>query len=237
MVIAAGDPGPARVRPHVARAVGRARHVLLDFDGVMFNVRDALGPNAREQGVNELLAHRTYRPRPVLITLVGVLYETLAFLAEKEPDNAVEAEAIVSGLELDAALSARPTPGLRELLATCAATGRKVAVISDLSEVVVLAVLRAHGLDRHIAAVAARQGLDVSAYNAAHTAERAADMLDVTVTTCLLVSGSSQAMMAAHRIGAVGLGCECGRDQRKHLAWAGAPVVSGLAPLTRALLM
>jgi beta-phosphoglucomutase-like phosphatase (HAD superfamily) len=221
----------------VAAAVDRARHVLLDFDGVMFNVQDALGPGTREEAVAELLTNRPHRPRPVAVTLAwdGV-HPTMAFLAEREPDYAVEAEAIVSTLEMDAALTAGPTFGLRELLAACAATGRKVAAVSDICEPAVLATLRAHGLNRAIAAVAGRQGLDLSTIDPARTAERAADLLGTPVNACLLVTGNSRVLRRARTVDAVGLGCKCGRDRRKHLAAAEAPVVSGLPTLTAALL-
>jgi beta-phosphoglucomutase-like phosphatase (HAD superfamily) len=231
------DPLPARVRPHVAAAAGRAQHVLLDFDGVMFNVQDALGLWAREQAIAELLRNRPHRPRPVAVTLGwdGV-HPTMAFLAEREPDYAVEAETIVSTLEMDAALTAGPAFGLRELLAACAATGRKVAAVSDMCEPAVLATLRAHGLNGAITAVAGRQGLDLSTIDPARTTERAADLLDAQVNVCLLVSGNSRVLRAARTVDAIGLGCECGRGRRKHLAAAEAPVVSGLPTLTAALL-
>ena len=58
----------------------------------------------------------------------------------------------------------------------------------------------------------------------------------IGMANCLVVSGNFGVLYAAHRIGAIGLGCECGRDRRKHLAAIDAPVVSGLATLTRALL-
>ncbi|WP_157545245.1 HAD family hydrolase [Hamadaea tsunoensis] len=231
------DPGQPRVRPHVGRAVNRARRVLLDFDGVMFNVRDSLGHDRREQAVAALLANRDYRPRPVPITFAWFgVHQTLAFLAEREPDHAIEAEVVISTLELDAALTACPAPGLQQLLAACTASGRDVAVISDLSESAVLATLQAHGMSGRIAAVAARQGLDLSACDASRTAERAAGLLGVGVANCLVVSGKAGVLTAAHRIGANGLGCECGRDRRKHLAQTKAPVVSGLVTLTQALL-
>jgi beta-phosphoglucomutase-like phosphatase (HAD superfamily) len=211
--------------------------VLLDFDGVMFNVRDALGPWAREEAIAELLMNRPHRPRPVAVTLAwdGV-HPTMAFLAEREPDYAVEAEAIVSTLEMDAALTAGPAFGLRELLAACAATGRKVAAVSDMCETAVLATLRAHGLNRAIATVAGRQGLDLSTIDPARTAERAANLLSTPVNACLLVSGNSRVLRATRTVNAIGLGCECGRDRRKHLAAAESPVVSGLSTLTTALL-
>ncbi|MFV2017383.1 hypothetical protein [Micromonospora sp. LOL_023] len=79
---------------------------------------------------------------------------TLEYLAEREPDVAAEAEAVVSALELDAALTALPAEGLPELLDACVASGRQVAVISDLSEPAVLATLRARGMNGRVAAVA-----------------------------------------------------------------------------------
>ncbi|MFG2039112.1 hypothetical protein [Dactylosporangium sp. NPDC048998] len=211
--------------------------MLFDFDGVMFDVQAAMGPEARERAVTDLLSRRKYRPRPFPITLsVFGIHQTLAYLAERERDHAAEAEALVSGLELDAAITAKPTRNLDRLLAVCAATDRKVAVISDLSEYAVLATIRARGLDTHVNAVAARQGLDLSAVDAGHTAERATDLLGVPHAACLVVSGSSGRLRRVQQAGAIGLGCECGRDPRKHLADAQTPVVSDLAVLTQALL-
>ncbi|MEJ3750578.1 hypothetical protein WEI85_45890 [Actinomycetes bacterium KLBMP 9797] len=200
-------------------------------------MRTALGPDAREQAAAGLLTVRAYRPRPVLVTVGWFgIHRMLAFLAEHEPDHAVEAEALVSTLELDAALTARRTAGLDQVLAACAATNREVAVISDLSEHAVLAALRAHVIASHVAAVAARQGLDLSAFDAGHTAQWTADLLRVPLDSCLFVSGCSTRLHAVRQAGAAGLGCECGQDRRKHLANADTPVVSDLATLAHALL-
>ncbi|WP_147252681.1 hypothetical protein [Micromonospora endolithica] len=209
----------------------------MDFDGVMFDVQAAMGPEAREKAITGLLMSRQPRSRPVPVTwsFFGA-YQTLEFLARREPDHAVEAEALMSRLEVDAALTVRPARDLDQLLAVCAAAGRKVAVISDLSEDAVLATLRAHTLDRYVAAVAGRQGLDLPGIDAGCTAERAADLLGVPVASCLVVSGSFLRLYRARRTGAIGLGCECGRDSRKHLAFDQTPVVSNLATLTQALL-
>jgi hypothetical protein len=97
--------------------------------------------------------------------------------------------------------------------------------------------LRAHGLSGAIAAVAGRQGLDLSIIDPARTAERATDLLGAPVNACLLVSGSCRVLRRVRVVEAIGLGCECGRDRRKQLAAAGAPVVSGLPTLTAALLI
>jgi hypothetical protein len=108
-------------------------------------------------------------------------------------------------------------------------------VISALSESAVLAALRANQLYRQVAAVAARQGLDLSFLGTAPAIERAADLIGAAVPTCLVVSGNTWQLRTARRVGAVGLGCECGRDPRKHMA-AHAPVVPRLTTLSQALL-
>ncbi|WP_173034634.1 hypothetical protein [Phytohabitans flavus] len=172
---------------------------------------------------------------PITLSVFGI-HQTLAYLAEREPDHAAEAAALVSGLELDATITAKPARSLDRLLAACAATDRKVAVISDLSEHAVLAAIRTHTLDTHINAVAARQGLDLSAVDAGNTAERATYLLGVPLASCLAVSGSVGRLRRVQRAGAIGLGCECGRDPRKHLADPQSPVVSNLTVLTQALL-
>jgi beta-phosphoglucomutase-like phosphatase (HAD superfamily) len=233
---ASGDPDRPRVRPHVACAVGGTRHVLLDFDDVMFNLSDTLRRRSREQAIAAFLQSRPYRPRPLSISFAwDGLYRVLAYLAAHEPDHAVEAERIVSDLELDAALAARPATGLERLLTSCAVTDRRVAVISSLSESAVLGTLRAHDLDRQIAGVAARHGLDMSFLGTAPAIERAADLIGAPVPTCLVVSGNTWQLWTARRVGAVGLGCEGGRDPRRHLA-VYAPVVPRLATLSQALL-
>jgi hypothetical protein len=181
------DPTAPRVRAHVMRAVARSRHVMLDFDGVMFDVQAAMGgPEAREQAVTGLLAKREYQLRPLAITCSWFgIHETLAFLAGREPDHAVEAEALTSGLELDAALTGNPARSLGHLLATCAAAGRKVAVISDLSEYAVLAALPAHTLDTHVSAVTARQGIHLSMVDAGRALNG-----QPTCSTCHLLRAS-----------------------------------------------
>jgi hypothetical protein len=96
-----------RVRSHVLRAVCGAQAVALDFDGVVFDVQAALGPDARENAISELLLGRERRPLPLPIICAAYgVNRTLALLSEREPDYAVEVETQVSRLELDAALTA-----------------------------------------------------------------------------------------------------------------------------------
>jgi beta-phosphoglucomutase-like phosphatase (HAD superfamily) len=230
------DGQPARrVRPHVAEAIARAHHVLLDFDGVMFDVESALGPWARENAIHDYLRTRPYFPRPIILGAFGVDH-MLGFIAEHQPDYLLEAEEALAGRELDAALTAKPAHGLRQLLAACAATRRKVGVISDLAEDAVVATVRSHQLDLHVNAISARQGFDLAAFDAGHTADRAADLLGVPISSCLFVGGRWARIRATQEAGAVGLGCECGREPRKYLASPQVPVVPNLATLIRALL-
>jgi hypothetical protein len=232
----ASDRPAARVRPHVARAVYRATHVLLDFDAVMFDVQRALGTDVRERAVADLLMGRPHRPRPVMITFgwFGV-HETLRYLVEHDPDAAAQAETLVSELEMTAALLARRADHLGRALRGCAATGRRVAVFSDLSEPAALAACAAHLLNPHIDAVVGRQGLDLRGTQAGHAVQRAANLLGVPLGACLAVSGCARRLHDAGEAGAIALGVESGRDRRKHLGRVGTPVVSNLARLDDAL--
>ncbi len=218
-------------------STARSEAVALDFDGVMFDVQAALGSDAREKAISELLLGRERRPLPLPIICAAYgVNRTLVLLSEREPDYAVEVETQVSRLELDAALTARATDGLRGLLDGRSAAGLRVAVFSDLSEAAVLSAVRAHNLSGRITAVAARQGLDITAADARHTPQRAADLLGVDVSGCLAVSGSASVLRMAGDVGATGMGIECRRDPRKPLAAAGAPVISGLTQLGHALM-
>ncbi|BCJ75515.1 hypothetical protein CS0771_50590 [Catellatospora sp. IY07-71] len=228
------EPRAIRVRPHVARVVAPAEHVLLDLDGIMFDVRAVIGER-REQAVADLLAARPYRPRPTPVSFCWGLFPTLEYLAAHEPDHAAEAEALVSRVERDAALAAAAMPGLTEVLGACAATGRTVAVVSAMCEQAVRAALRAHGLDGQIAAIAARQGPDLSTVDLEWAVMRAASLLDAPPATCLSVSGSFVRLSAARRAGAATLGCECGRDSRRWMADEHTPVVANLWQLSAAL--
>ncbi len=228
------EPQAVRIRPHVARVVAPAEHVLLDFDGIMFDVLAVIG-GRREQAVADLLAARPYRPRPIPVSFCWGLFPTLEYLAAHEPDHATEAEALVSGVERDAALAAAAVPGLTEVLGACAATGRTVAVISAMCEQAVRAALRAHGLDGQIAAIAGRQGLDLSTVDPARAVTHAASLLDAPAAKCLSVSGYSFRLNAARRVGAAALGCECGRESRRWMAAEDIPVVANMRQLSAAL--
>jgi beta-phosphoglucomutase-like phosphatase (HAD superfamily) len=228
-----------RVRPHVARAVESARHLVLDFDGVLADVRTALGRMAHEDMITAVLTGPDgWQPRPVLLSFgFHGFHQTLGYLVEHEPDNAVEVERRGSVRELDAALTAAPAPYLDQLFTACTETGAAVAVISDLSEPAVLAAIRGNGWDGQVAAVAARQGVDLSGADAGKATERAADLLGVPVSDCLMVSGDWRRLYAAQGAGAATLGCECRRDRRRHLSYLRAvnPVVANLAVLAQAL--
>jgi beta-phosphoglucomutase-like phosphatase (HAD superfamily) len=198
--------------------------------------RAALGPDARESAISHLLARREYRPRPLPVTFAWYgVHHALAFLSEWEPDHAIEAERRVSRLELDAALTAPATDGLRDLMSACSTAGLLVAVFSDLSEAAALSAVQAHQMSGRIAAVAARQGLDIAAADPRYTLQRAADLLGLEVSRCLAVSGYASVLHMAGEMGAIGLGVKCGRDRRKHLAAAGAPVLTSLNQLSHAL--
>jgi beta-phosphoglucomutase-like phosphatase (HAD superfamily) len=225
-----------RVRPHVAAAVGQHLSMILDFDGVMFDVRAALGERAREHAVTEVLHGSVYRVRPLAMSFGwSEVHATMQYLNEREPDHGVAAERAVSRLEMRAATTARVSGGVSALLDACAETGRPVGVISDLAEPAVHAALAGHGFADRVAAVAGRRGLDVTTALAAAGVVRVAQLLGMPVGACVVVSGIGSRLHAVRTVGAVPVGCLCGRDRRKHLAMGRTPVVSSLAGLHAAV--
>ncbi|MEU4164186.1 hypothetical protein [Actinoplanes sp. NPDC026670] len=216
-----------RVRPHVARAVANAQHVLLDFDGVCFSMPDRRPPW-------EVLYALPRRPADFYrIPTYGVPY-LLGHLAAHEPDLAEAAEPIASALELDAARTARMARGLPALLDTCAARRLGAWVVGDLAETAMRAGLRAHGLERRVVEIAGRQGLDGDTLGVVNVSLRAARLLNVEPARCLLVSGRSSVLRAATSSGLAVLGVPSGHDIRKWLSHD-APVVTNLERLGQAL--
>ncbi|WP_433797223.1 hypothetical protein [Actinoplanes sp. CA-252034] len=158
----------------------------------------------------------------------------LSHLFWHEPDIVGVAESAASIAELDAALTARMTRGLPELLDRCADAGRRVWVVGRFEENAMRAGLRAHGLDGRIAVVAGRLGLDGDTFGEVSVASRTARLLDVDPAHCLLVSGRCDVLHVARHSGMALLGVPCGHDIRKWLSGY-APVVSNLRRLGEAL--
>lgn len=222
------------MRPHVARVAGRAGAVLLDFDGMVCDLRAALPPGQAQPALDALLA-RELRPRPPVL-LAESAEGTLSYLARHEPDLFAEAEQLIAVAELDGALTAAPAGGLGPVLDTCEATGRPVAVVSRHSRAAVLAYLQAHGLSARIAAVSARDGADRDGLVLGRSVvARACALLRRPPADCLLVSGTAAHLWRGRRAGVLTMGCLCGRDRRSHLASPDTPVVAGHAGLAAAL--
>ncbi len=212
-----------RVRPPVAHALARARHVLLDLDGPCFALPRTASPRSLLDGL---------RPLPAYWSIPAYSNpHVLAYLTHHEPDLAPAAEAAASAREWESILTARPAAGLADLLA--APTGRRMWVVGEHSEDAMRAGLRAHGLD--VAVVAGRQGLDPGTFGLLPAAARAIRLLGVDPAECVLVSGRVDQLYHAKDAGMTLLGVVSGHDTRKWLADP-APVLSNLTRLRQALL-
>ncbi|GIE85897.1 hypothetical protein [Actinoplanes regularis] len=220
------DEDGVRVRPHVARAVAQARHVLLDFDGVCFAMPEMGRPWELLNG----LKLRTSRLAVPTYTVPHVL----AYLSAHEPELAPAVEAARSAVEWEAVLTARMATGLAELLTGSTATGRRMWVVGEYSEDAMRAGLRAHGVEQPATVVAGRQGLEYDTLGTVSVATRAVRLLGVDPSECLLVSGQTDVLRHAEDSGMALLGVVSGHDTRKWLADA-APVVSNLTRLRQAL--
>lgn len=211
-----------RVRPHVAKAVARARHVLLDFDGVCFTMPKPGPPKVILDGLE-------YRASYWAIPSWSLTH-VVAYLANNEPEIAATAEAAATAIEARDMRNARVVDGLPELLTTIAASGRRAWVIGDYDETLMRSTLRAHGVEQDVAVVAGRRGPEPGTIGALG----AASLVGADPAGCLLVTGYAGTLHHAENSGMALLGVVSGHDNRKYLAQV-APVVSNLTRLRQAL--
>ena len=110
--------------------------------------------------------------------------------------------------ELTAVETATPTPGGHEAIAIAAATGRKVAIVSNNSEEAVCAYLERHGLAAHVHFVSARYaGMRPSLMKPdPHLLHRALHGLHVAADTTVMVGNSATDVRAAHAAGVASIG-------------------------------
>jgi beta-phosphoglucomutase-like phosphatase (HAD superfamily) len=160
--------------------------------------------------------------------------ETLVFAASIDPGLAAAVEPQLAELESAAATTAVPTPHAHDAMASCRASGRSVAVVSNNSAVAVRAYLEAHDLARQVATVAARTEPDSAIFKSGpYLIKQVGDALDAPPSACAVVGGFPTDIRAAHSAGALNIGCANKSGEHERMTQAGAgTVVNNMADLT-----
>jgi phosphoglycolate phosphatase len=196
--------GTASDRAALAVVVTRTRYLLLDFDGPVCSIFAGLpAPTVAEE------LRKLFTPDQLTDTAKNTTDPIEVFIqaAEVDPELAARVEAEMTGLEVAAVATAKPTPYVHEVLAGCRESGRTVAVVSNNSAQAVNAYLDRHGLIDGVALVVARTSRDPAQLKPSpHLLEIAVQKLAADPAATALVGDSLTDIEAAHSAGIASIG-------------------------------
>jgi HAD superfamily hydrolase (TIGR01509 family) len=228
-----------RAAPSVALSsiIGRARDLLLDFDGPICGIFAGLPAPAVADQLRELLSSDG-KPLPEKLVGEDDPIEVFRYAADVHPGAAARVEAALRDAELAAAESASPTPHAREVILACHQTRRRVAVISNNSQAAVQRYLAAHRLVEHVDVIVGRTEPDPRLLKPnPHLVVRALDTLGSDPASCALVGDSISDIQAAQAAGTASIGFANKRGKAERFQRAGADaIVDSMAELHSALL-
>ncbi|BCJ29589.1 HAD family hydrolase [Actinocatenispora sera] len=188
-----------------AQVLASASLILLDFDGPTAHL--FAGASART--VADRLAAQLAAagvPLPDDADQYGPP-ELGAELIRQHRDQADTIEALVSAAETEAARTAEPTPGCRDMLDAAQRTGRPVVIVSNNSAAAVCAYLDKHHLTDYIAEVIGRPHAAPELMKPnPWPVHEAARRHHVPAADCVLIGDSATDIEAAQAAGAASIG-------------------------------
>ena len=217
--------------------IGRTRYLLLDFDGPVCAIFAGLPAPSVAAQLRELLSANG-QPLPESIAGEDDPIEVLRYTASLDPDTTIRVETALRDAERAATATATPTPSARDVLLACHQTNRRVAVISNNSQLAVQTYLQAHHLTEHVDVIVGRTNPDPRLLKPhPHLVLRALDALDGDPAASTFVGDSTSDIQSAKAAGthSVGYANKPGKIERLH--WAGADaIVTTMGELHDALL-
>ena len=210
----------------LADILRRAHALLLDFDGPvcdMFAARPATGIADELRAL--VVAHGDAVPAGA--DTAGPLH-LLRLVADTGAPSTVQAVAdALREVELAAADTAQPTPGIDDVLRTAQAGGRHVAIVSNNSDAAVRRYLDRHGLGQYIDHISARtDGMDQRLMKPSdHLIRRALAAIVVPAEAAALVGDSTSDVQAGATAGVAVIGHANKPGKRERLIAAGATAV------------
>lgn len=170
-------------------------HVLVAFDGPVAELPPS-GPRAERLRVMVAGA-----PLPRKVARTDDPFVVLDHAATIGPATGRAVYAQLCRIEYEVIAEGRVTPGIREAMATIAAAGAQVTVVSSLATAVVRSFLVMHGLAEHVRNLAGRDGPDHTVLPPSPAMITAA-IHERAMESCLFV-GSTDADLAAARAAGV----------------------------------
>ena len=230
------QPGPPMRRARSVREIiSGTRHLLLDFDGPVCSIfAETPAPAVARQLRGILRAAGVSFPAQVESEQDPL--EVFSYAAGLSPQTADFAQRELTKLETRAAATAKPTEGAADLIATAAATGRTVIIVSNNSSYAILEYLAVHQIGP-VAGVVGRDDSDPELMKPSPYLVRAAvGILDAHPAECAFVGDSTSDMLAGRLAGVPVIGYANKPGKAELLTQAGADAVTtGLDEITTAL--
>lgn len=205
----------------------RASAVLFDFDGPICDVfvgvpahqlaRDLAGLAEEHDPALSVKLTETSDPMEVL---------RITFAANKE--LGLQIETALTKAEVEAVgVAGAPTQGAGISLAAARASGWRVAVVSNNSAECVAEFLARHDLDRHVEEIVGRPVHRPDLMKPSpHSLLKAAELLDVEPSACVLIGDSLTDIQAAHLASSTAIGYANKPHKRQAFIEAGADAVT-----------
>jgi HAD superfamily hydrolase (TIGR01509 family) len=206
----------------LSQIAARATALLLDFDGPICGVFAGYSAPRIAHELRSLLVHRGIRV-PAKIDSPHALY---VWAATRHINLAEWLDDELTRREVEAVLSAVPTPGALDLIGAAHAARLPVGIASNNASAAIRKYLDMHGVNGQISCVVGRPHAAPQLMKP-HPAilNAAVSELGATGLTTLFVGDSASDMEAARRAGTQGVGYAKAPDRRSRLAKAGAVVV------------
>ncbi|WP_020670417.1 HAD family hydrolase [Amycolatopsis nigrescens] len=223
----AGDETTAR------DLLARAHALLLDFDGPVCAVFSGFPAPVVADQLRTILADGGHHNLPHDIATVTDPFEILRYAAILGADEARYVEAAFTAHEVEAIVTAEPTPGAHDLMAAWHESGRALAIVSNNSTQSIEAYLDFYELRSLADYVSARTSPDPELLKPNPSLLRqAVNHLRRPSTECVYLGDSTTDIDAAHAIDMPAIGYANKPDKEIKLTGAGADaIITKLAQL------
>ncbi|MGH3696056.1 MAG: HAD family hydrolase [Pseudonocardiaceae bacterium] len=204
----------------------RTTALFLDFDGPVCSVFAGIPATTVVSQLCVVLADGGHGDLPTELGKSDDPFEVLAYAASLGEAEARYVNAAFTAHELEAIVTAEPTPGAHDLIRAWSATHRPLAIVSNNSTAAICAYLDLHNLGPHVAHVSARTSPDPALLKPhPHLLTHALTALDVPASTVAFLGDSVTDITAAHAAGTMSIGYSNKPDKATQLIAAGADTV------------
>ncbi|MEU5547227.1 HAD-IA family hydrolase [Streptomyces sioyaensis] len=201
--------------------------MLFDFDGPLCDVFGGLpAPQVSAELTRQATAHDPSL-RAKLIETDDPM-EVMRLTYESNPELGLQIERALTAAEVEAvAVAGSPTSGAVAALDAAQAAGRRIAVVSNNSAECVRSFLERHSLSSHVREVVGRAANRPDLMKPhPHSLLRAAELLEVGPSECVLIGDSITDIQAAHLAGGIAIGYANKPHKRDAFAEAGAEAIT-----------